>query len=563
MTARLTPRPRPLATPPPLDTSPVRDVLDRIPRRHRLSTRLLVMAVVLAVAALGGVWAAERRITRDFTAQAERSASLLAQAVQTATQEAMERAQPSHAYDQLGRVAHLDGITSVRVVNKEGRVVFSTDPAQLGKVASKAEGTCLACHATDTPRSQAPIPDRSRYVETRDGRVLRFASAIYNAPSCATAECHAHPQGRQVLGVLELGVSMAPVDRDVIVFRSGFMALVSFGIVLLAIALYLYGRSEIIEPVAALLEGTHRVGRDELDLEIRVRSKGELGVLAMSFNDMTRSLRRLEDELRLLMQHLEEQVDERTAELKAAQSVLVRTEKLSSLGKLSASIAHEINNPLAGILTFAKLVSRTLAEGPPDGPGLAKLQKNLSLVEREAQRCSAIVKSLLDFARERPIARKEVDVNAVIDEALSLVGHQVALQGVALERDLAPLPPIVADFGQLRQAIVNVAMNACEAMGGAPGAKLLVRSRPAGLEILIQIADNGPGIPPERLQKIFDPFFTTKEKGTGLGLSVVYGIIERHGGKVEVDSAVGQGTAFTFRLPLAGPPAPPEAPAQG
>jgi two-component system NtrC family sensor kinase len=401
------------------------------------------------------------------------------------------------------------------------------------------------------------VADRARVAEGPGGRVLRLASAIYNAPSCSTAECHAHPPGRQVLGVLEIGVAMAPLDRQVLLFRSGFMALVSFGIVVLAVALYLFARSEVVEPVAALLEGMNRVSRDELDVEIRVRSKGELGVLGLSFNDMTRSLRRLEDELRQLMLNLELEVEARTADLKAAQSVLVRTEKLSSLGQLSASIAHEINNPLAGILTFAKLVSRTLAEGPPDEQRLAGLQKNLGLVEREAKRCSAIVKSLLDFARERPLSPKELDVNAVVEEALSLVGHQVVLQGVALEKELSPLPPVVADFGQLRQAFVNVAMNACEAMAGAKGSRLRVLSREAGGKVEIVFADNGPGIPQERMQKIFDPFYTTKEKGTGLGLSVVYGIVERHGGTVAVESQLGEGTVFTLRLPVAGPGSPP------
>jgi len=249
------------------------------------------------------------------------------------------------------------------------------------------------------------------------------------------------------------------------------------------------------------------------------------------------------------MHDLERQVEERTAALQAAQDQLVRSEKLSSLGKLSASIAHEINNPLAGILTFAKLVSRTLEDGPPDEAQRAAIRRNLSLVEREAQRCSAIVRNLLDFARERPSALRPTDANAAIDEALSLVANQVAIQGVALERALTPVPAVLADFGQLRQAFVNVAMNACEAMGR--GGKLSIASRGVGGGVEIAFSDTGPGIPPERLRKIFDPFFTTKEKGTGLGLSVVYGIVERHGGRIDVESRVGEGTTFTFLLPAA------------
>jgi two-component system NtrC family sensor kinase len=242
-------------------------------------------------------------------------------------------------------------------------------------------------------------------------------------------------------------------------------------------------------------------------------------------------------------------VEARTADLKAAHETLLRAEKLSSLGKLSASIAHEINNPLAGILTFAKLVSRTLAEGTPDDAKRASLQRNLALVERETQRCSAIVRNLLDFTRERPMKPGPLDPRRAVDEALSLVENQAQTQGITVERDLGPVPDVLADFGQLRQAFLNVALNACEAMGSSGRLRVVTRALDGAVEIAF--ADTGPGIPPERLASIFDPFFTTKEKGTGLGLSVVYGIVERHGGTIDVRSDPGEGTTFTFRLPVA------------
>jgi two-component system NtrC family sensor kinase len=264
---------------------------------------------------------------------------------------------------------------------------------------------------------------------------------------------------------------------------------------------------------------------------------------------MTRALRRLEDELAGVMDGLEREVEARTADLKAAHETLLRAEKLSSLGKLSASIAHEINNPLAGILTFAKLVSRTLAEGTPDDAKRAALQRNLALVERETQRCSAIVRNLLDFTRERPMKPGPLDPRRAVDEALSLVENQAQTQGITVERDLGPVPDVLADFGQLRQAFLNVALNACEAMGSSGRLRVVTRALDGAVEIAF--ADTGPGIPPERLASIFDPFFTTKEKGTGLGLSVVYGIVERHGGTIDVRSDPGEGTTFTFRLPVA------------
>jgi two-component system NtrC family sensor kinase len=264
---------------------------------------------------------------------------------------------------------------------------------------------------------------------------------------------------------------------------------------------------------------------------------------------MTRSLRSARRDLDALMSSLEQQVQERTAALRAAQDQLVRSEKLSSLGKLSASIAHEINNPLAGILTFAKLIVRTLDQGVPDDATRKTLVKHLLLVQRETERCSAIVRNLLDFARERPLTLKDVDLGAVVEEGIQLLSNQINIQNVTLEKRLVPLPPVEGDFGQLRQACVNVIMNACEAM--ARGGKLTVESAvvEGGRWVEVAFTDTGPGIPPDHLSKIFDPFFTTKERGTGLGLSVVYGIVERHHGKIEIHSEVGKGTRVAVRLP--------------
>ncbi len=520
-----------------------------VPFLHRLSTKFLGMIAFVALAALAALWVAERRVERDLISQLERSTAFLGEAIQASAGEAMLEARPSHAYRIMTLVGALRGIDRVRVLDKQGRVTFSTLEAEKGAVVDKTTGACIACHYGTQPASRASAAARSVVLQSERGRVLGMVSPIYNARGCATAACHVHPPGRQVLGLLELRVSLDRLDADVLSFRRGFVLVLSAAVVVFSALLYLFGRQEIIEPVSALMEATRRVARDELDTEITVQSKGELGLLSASFNDMTRSLRLLEDDITAMMNGLERQVEARTADLRAAQEQLVRTEKLSSIGKLAASIAHEINNPLAGILTFAKLVSRTLAEGTPDDARRAALQRNLALVERESQRCTAIVKNLLDFARERPLQQKPTDACAAIEEAISLVANQFQTQGIELERDLDRVPLVLADFGQLRQAFVNIAMNACDAMAGS--GKLRIISRATGDEVTIAFADNGPGIPADRLGKIFDPFFTTKEKGTGLGLSVVYGIVERHGGRIDVSSQVGRGTTFTIHLPVA------------
>jgi len=185
------------------------------------------------------------------------------------------------------------------------------------------------------------------------------------------------------------------------------------------------------------------------------------------------------------------------------------------------------------------------------GETRASCVRNLKLVQRETERCSAIVRNLLDFARQRPLTLKEVDVNQAVEESLLLLANQIAIQGIVLEKDLLPVPKVRADYGQLRQAFVNIALNACEAMSKGGTLKVASRPRPGETTIDVVFTDTGPGIPPDHLSKILDPFFTTKEKGTGLGLSVVYGIVERHGGRLDIRSQVGQGTTVTIRLPTA------------
>jgi two-component system NtrC family sensor kinase len=318
----------------------------------------------------------------------------------------------------------------------------------------------------------------------------------------------------------------------------------------LAITAIAFTRRSVVRPIEQLASGVHRVKAGELKEQVPVLGTGEIAELATAFNDMEASLLDVRRQRQALLQGLERQVQERTAALEKAQERLVQTEKLSSLGRLSASIAHEINNPLAGILTFAKLLIRSLDEGAPNDEQRAKSIRHLRLIEQETQRCTSIVRGLLDFARERELKLTDTDVNAAVAEALVLIRNQVALQNITLDQDLAPLPAVQADFGQIRQALLNVLINACDAM--VQGGRLGVRTR--ALDdgtIQAEITDTGVGIPPEHLKHVLDPFFTTKQKGTGLGLSVVYGIIERHGGSIRIDSTVGSGTTVVFTLPPA------------
>jgi two-component system NtrC family sensor kinase len=520
-----------------------------IPWIHRLSTKLLGVVAGLTVAAVVAFFIAETRMQSAIIDQMAGGAVLFSEAIQGATKRAMLEDRRSDAYETISAIGRQAGVEEVRFLNKDGKITFSTTPEEIGQLVDKRAEACYACHAADQPLSRLSTPSRARVFTSPHGhRVMGLVTPIYNDRTCSTAECHHHPPGQQVLGVIDVGLSLEKVDTDIATFRRNSLVITAVGVVLLAGFFWFFARWQVVRPVAQLLHGTRAVAGDRLEIQIPVQSKGELGLLAASFNDMTRSLRGAEKELRALTQGLERQVEERTSDLKRAQAQLIQSEKLSSLGRLSASIAHEINNPLAGILTFSKLIVRTLEQGPPDEGSRKVLVKNLLLVQRETERCSAIVRNLLDFARERPLALRDVDVNAVVEEGFSLVSHQIQIQGVTVQKKLKqPLPLVLADFGQLRQAFVNIVLNACEAMG--KGGVLSVATGVAGPDVELVVSDVGPGIPQDHLTHIFDPFFTTKEKGTGLGLSVVYGIVQRHGGTIDVQSEQGRGTTFVVHLP--------------
>jgi two-component system NtrC family sensor kinase len=399
------------------------------------------------------------------------------------------------------------------------------------------------------------VPSRSR-IFTRNGhRVLAMITPIYNEKSCSSAVCHEHPAEKQVLGVVDIAISLEDEDRAVAALGRRTTLVSAFGILLLATTVGLFVRGHVIRPLREIVAATERISQGDLSHAVEMRRTDEIGLLAASFNGMTTSLQQARSDLQALNESLERQVEERTTALKSAQAQLVQSEKMSSLGKLAASVAHEINNPLAGILTYAKLLLRLHEEGELTEKARESCARNLRLVQRETERCSAIVRNLLDFARQRPPSLKDIDVSAVVEEALSLLSHRLRMQDVTLQKDLPPMPLVKADFGQLRQSFVNIALNACEALN--KGGTLTVTSRAVGNMVEVVIADTGPGIAPEHLSHILDPFFTTKDKGTGLGLSVVYGLIDRHNGTLDIKSQVGQGTTVIVRLPVATPSASP------
>ncbi len=252
-------------------------------------------------------------------------------------------------------------------------------------------------------------------------------------------------------------------------------------------------------------------------------------------------------ELRRFAAELERRVEQRTEELRRTQQQLLQAEKLAAIGELAAGVAHEINNPIGVILGFSQVIAKKLESGHP-------LYRPLVTIEKEALRCRDIVQNLLDFARRSEPVLRPTNVNAVLEATYALVEHKFALQNVEIIKGYDPnLPEIMADESQLQQVFVNIILNAYQAMPN--GGELRIISRTVGRQVQVLFSDTGVGIPSESIGRIFDPFFTTKEvgQGTGLGLSVSYGIIEKHGGTIEVESRMGRGTTFTVKLPVPEP----------
>jgi two-component system NtrC family sensor kinase len=485
----------------------------------------------------------------------------LSEVVKQSTRFAMLQNHPAYVDQIIQDVANLESIARVRILNKEGRIIHSTNALERGQtVDRKAEG-CFLCHQGETPLAQVPRSERWRiYDAPGGGRLLASMEVVRNELSCHTAACHAHKKEQSVLGVLDIAYSLDDIDRTV---RRNTLAVVGFGvgfIILAAIALGLLVHRLVYVPLRDLETGARRLATGDLEQSIPVRSNDEFGQVAAAFNAMTVALRDSRRELTEWGHKLEEKVAERTSKLRAAEAGAAEREKLASVGLLAAGIAHELNNPLTGILTFSHMIRKKVPDGSQDA-------EDLDLVIRETKRCATIIRRLLDFARQRPPEKKFADLNRVIDETVRLVERPANLHDIEIRLDLDPaLPRVWIDEDLVKQVVMNVLVNAQHAIAGKGGIEIRSRRvpQPRSAEpgappvpmVEVSVADTGCGIAAENLKRIFDPFFTSKGvgKGTGLGLSVSHGIVKAHGGAIEVESTPGTGSTFHIYLPM-DPPA--------
>ena len=520
----------------------------------------LYLAIALTVTLFLFTVLVVRHQRDELLQEAASRVTQLSEVITRSTRFAMLQNQPYYVHRIIEDVGSHKSIDRIRIFSKEGLIIDSTYAPEIGlKVDQKAEG-CIRCHQTRKPLEQVPGSERARIFSAPDGRrLLGSMEVIRNEPSCYTAACHQHTKAQSVLGVLDIVYSLDEIDRTMqksVITIAGF----SLGFVIIAsLSVSFFVRRLVYVPLRDLETGAKRLSSGNLEQPIPVRSEDEFGELAASFNAMTAALRNSQQELREWGRTLEQKVEKRTRELRIAEAEAARGEKLASVGLLAAGIAHELNNPLTGILTFSHLIRKKMPDGSPEA-------EDLDLVIRETKRCAAIIRRLLDFAREKTPEKKFSDLNQIIEDTARIIERPAHLRDIEIAMDLdRDLPPVWVDADLIKQVVMNMLVNAQHAI--EEKGSITIRSRrvpearspePGAKSVpMVELAiiDTGCGIPEKNLKRIFDPFFTSKEvgKGTGLGLSVSHGIVRAHGGAIEVESTVGEGSTFRIYLPLEPP----------
>jgi two-component system NtrC family sensor kinase len=440
----------------------------------------------------------------------------------------------------IDTLSDAEDVLLIRIYDTNGKIAYSSLKKEAGSTADKSSSVY------DHIEGKAPPPE---ILTTTGGeKVLEYYTPVMNEQPCYTASCHFHKEGEQVLGVLEGNFSATSVEDARRRMFLGTLVLGGLFVILISVFLIIIISKFVTNPVSILEGGMKRLARGDLDQLIEIDTSDEMGMLARTFNTMAWDIKLYRARLEGWTEELQKEVEKKTAEIKKAQEQMLEAEKLASLGRLSAGVAHELNSPLTGIITFAHLVHDRIPRG--DKQAL----DDINVIIAQADRCSSIIKGLLGFARKGPSERTSVDLNELVQSTVSMLSRQKNFKDIAVEMDLKDdLSSVTADPNQIQQVILNIFTNSADEMSDGGEVRISTRETPDGY-VEVEFSDNGPGIEPGNLDKIFEPFFTTKPvgQGTGLGLPVSYGIIKRHGGEITVKSEPGKGASFIVRLPVKG-----------
>jgi two-component system, NtrC family, sensor kinase len=519
---------------------------------NKLSVKLfLVTSLVLIIVFSIYTYFTVRNLEEDFTSSYKQNVYNISDIIKRSTRHSMLLNKREDVYEIIKTIGNEPGVKTIRIYNKQGVISYSSDTTERNKTVDMNAEACIICHENNTISRNIARKDSLRIFSIKDERYLGLINPIRNEKDCFNSECHAHKPTTELLGILDVVVSMNKADKIIqsnkrdIIINSVIITLLISGLSLVFILILVN------KPLKIIQEGISALGKGDWNYRINMKSRSELGVISSEFNDMARLLSSAYREIKDWSETLNDKVEQKTAELKNIYEQVLQIEKLASLGKLSATVAHELNNPLEGILTYSKLIIKKIKERN-DIEANPKIIEFLNLIADEASRCGKIVKDLLLFSHRDTEQFRKNDLIEVIDKSVMLINHHLEINNVKLIKDF-PVDSleVFCNPQKIQQAMISLLINAIESMHNK-GGEIKITLQIENQNAILRIKDQGDGISQKDLPFIFEPFYTTKDsmKGTGLGLSVVYGIIKVHNGKIEVEETSEKGTTFKIVLPI-------------
>lgn len=404
---------------------------------NKIGIRLIIAVAFTAIIIIGVFAYFNVKSHSDgLIKEVERHANQLSETVISSTRFDMMQNQRERIQQIINTIGQQEHIRDVRILNKEGLITYSSDASIINQMVDKNAEACYACHTADQPLENISITERTRIFRLNpdSSRFIGIITPINNDRSCWEADCHAHPSDQKVLGVLDVTISLEDVDRSIM---KGEIEIVIFSIVAVIAVGFIIGffvRRWVVHPVNDLLNGTKQVSMGNLNYAIKDMGDDEIGKLGQSFNNMTKKL-------------------------SEARMQLFQSDKMASLGRLAAGVAHEINNPLTGVLTYSSFLLKRTKDNP-------EFQEDLKVIVRETMRSREIVKSLLDFARQSVPKKSNADINEIINKSIEVIENQLSMNKVKVEKVInKDLPKITVDSNQMQQVFINLLVNASDAIG--------------------------------------------------------------------------------------------------
>ena len=397
----------------------------------------LIFVVALTSLVIIGVYAYfnVKSQSSSSISEVERHANQLGETVISSTRFDMMLNQRDRIQQTINSIGTQPQIRDVRIINKDGEIIYSSDSININKMVDKQAESCYACHAEDKPLEHISITERTRIfkVHPDSNRLIGIITPIYNEKSCWNADCHAHPQNQKVLGVLDVSISLAEIDKAIVTREWEIVIFAIIAIIAVGLLIAFFVRHWVSNPVHDLLNATQQVSQGNLNYAIKDLGDNEIGKLGESFNNMTKKL-------------------------SEARMQLFQSDKMASLGRLAAGVAHEINNPLTGVLTYSSFLLKRTKDNP-------ELQEDLKVIVRETLRSREIVKSLLDFARQSVPKKSIADINEIIEKSIGVIEKQLSIKKIKIVKQSENnLPRITVDSNQMQQVFINLFVNASDAI---------------------------------------------------------------------------------------------------